>query len=286
MRHPLAAFLLLSAPLAATPLLTTQHVDISLANGSNLDVRWQDDDGDTFYPANGARGYVDPVAGAAPRPAASTWNFIGVPAGTTFYRLTAGQNARLLYLGFGAEQATPNAFQAWNPGDPARAVNSSQKYLQVRLTGWRGPGHFSIYSVVSGNPRVWMATADGVNPSNTADSLYISEGGHLHFNFAFTARGDYEIDLAVHARQGGQEISTNTTLKFTTEQDLELKMLPGQQVELKWPSLSLGFHLQQNPGLNAAGWTPVPDAPVDDGQFQRVVLPLSPPKRFFRLAKP
>lgn len=286
MRALLPTLALTTLPLVSAPLLTTQHVDISLANGSALEVRWQDDDAGIFFPANGARAYVDPVAGAASRPAAATWDFIGVPAGATFYRLPAGQNPRLLYLGFGAEQATTNAFQAWNPGDPARAVNSSQKYLQVRLTGWRGPGHFSIYTVVSGTPRVWMATANGITPSNTADSLYILEGGHLHYNFAFTARGNYEIDLAVVARQGGQEVSTSATLKFTTEQDLGIKSLPGHQLELSWPSLSLGFQLQQNPGLDPAGWSPVAATPVDDGEFNRVVLPIAPPRRFFRLAKP
>ena len=272
--------------IAAGPLLTTQHIDISLANGSNIEARWFDSDVNAFYPVAATKAYVDPVAGAAPRPTPSTWDFIGVAAGEPFYRLPAGQNPRLLYLGFGAEQATLNAFQAWNPGDPARNVNTTQKWLQVRLNAWRGPGHFSIYSVVSGTPRVWMATADGIAPSNTADSLYIIEGGHTHYNFAFTARGDYEIDIGIHAMQGGQPVSTTATLKFTTEQKVEIQRIASDQIELKWPSLSLGFSLQQNNGLSPSGWSPVATPPTDDGEFNRVTLPVEPPARFFRLAKP
>ncbi|MFM7181774.1 MAG: choice-of-anchor M domain-containing protein [Verrucomicrobiales bacterium] len=286
MRELLFIWLLPACQLSAGPLLTTQHVDISLANGSNLEARWYNSDANAFYPVTAAKGYVDPVAGVALRPASSSWDFIGVAAGEPFYRLPAGQNPKLLYLGFGAEHATLNAFQTWNPGDPARNVNTSQKWLQVRLNGWRGPGQFSVYTVVSGVPRVWMASSDGVAPSNTSDSLYILEGGHTHYNFAFTARGDYEIDIGIHARQGGQEVSTTATLKFTTEQTLEINTLPTSEVELKWPSLSLGFNLQQSNTLQPGSWTPVVLPPVDDGEFKRVVLPLSPPTRFFRLAKP
>ena len=286
MRSLTAIFVWFGSPLAAEPLLTTQHIDISLANGGNLEARWYNSDANVFYPAAAARAYVDPVAGVAPRPASSTWDFVGVAAGEPFYRLPAGQNPRLLYLGFGAEQATLNAFQTWNPGDPGRNVNTSQKWVQVRLNAVRGPGQFSIYSVVSGTPRVWMATSDGIAPSNTADSLYILEGGHTHYNFAFTARGDYEIDIGIHAIQGGQPVSTTATLKFTTEQRLEIQQLDSSHVELKWPSLSLGFGLQQNTSLDALGWTPVTAPPTDDGEFNRVILPLEPPARFFRLAKP
>lgn len=286
MRSLLFLSFLSALRLPAEPLLTTQHVDISLANGSSLEARWSIADSGSFFPAAGAKAYVDPVASAVIRPTSPTWDFIGVNAGETFHRLPSGQNPRLLYLGFGAEQSTQNAFEPWNPGDVARGVNTSQKYIQVRLNGWRGPGHFSIYSVVGGTPRVWFATADGVAPSNTTDSLYVVEGGHTHYNFAFTARGDYEIDVGIHARQGGQEVSTNATLKFSSEQKLEIKLLPSNEVELKWPSLSLGFFLQQNSGLSSPGWTAVTVPPEDDGEFNRVVLPTTLPTGFFRLAKP
>lgn len=239
-----------------------------------------------FYPTDKTSAYVNPAVATVARPANPAWEFLGVDDGESFLRLPAGQNPRLLYLGFGAEHATTNAFDAWNPNDPDRNVNSAEKYIQVRLESWRGPGHFSIYTVVKGVPRVWMATADGVTPSNTADSLYLTEGGHLHYNFAFTARGNYEIDISVFAKQGGQDVSTTTTLRFTTEPKLEIVKQEDNQIELKWPSLSLGFQLQQNQDLSPGGWSPVATATVDDGEFQSLVLPVVPPSSFFRLAAP
>lgn len=48
MRLLFSSLLLLTGPLIAGPLLTTQHIDISLANGSTLDVRWADSSAGTF----------------------------------------------------------------------------------------------------------------------------------------------------------------------------------------------------------------------------------------------
>ena len=270
----------------AGPLLTNQHIDISVANGTSPALRWFNADTATFFALAVARGYIDPIKSARIRPAGSQWDFLGMAASEPLYLLTSTQRPGLLYLGFGAEHASLDAFQAWNPGDPARAVNSNGKWLQVLLTGCRGPGQFSVYTVVGGQPRIWMATSDGISPSNTADSLYVPEGGHAHYNFAFSKAGTYQLEIKIRAMQGGQFVDSSGTLMFTTEQSLGITRTASGSMELSWPSLSAGFVLQENPGLDPSGWAISPHVPVDDGQWNKVIVSPNPPRRFFRLAKP
>jgi hypothetical protein len=59
-------------------------------------------------------------------------------------------------------------------------------------------------------------------------------------------------------------------------------------VELSWPSSAAGWMLQSAPTLTAdpSPWTIVPGDPVKVGENNIVTETLSPPRKFYRLAKP
>ena len=57
----------------------------------------------------------------------------------------------------------------------------------------------------------------------------------------------------------------------------------GTNTVISWPITSTGFVLQQNPGLDPAGWTFVTNAPVGSGGFQQVTIPSSAAGGYFRL---
>ena len=275
---------------SATPLLTTQHVDISLANGSNLSLRWHNHNavavGGYFFSADGATGYIDPVKSRRIRPEDTKWDFLGVAAGGEFFLLPATQNNQLLYLGFGAGNAIPGSFDVWNPSDTLRNVNTSQRWIQVHLKGVTGPGDFSVYTVSGGNPRIWMDSADGIHPSISEDSLYVVEGGHSHYNLAFTHEGNYQLHFQLRAYKSGSLITSEGTLNFTTSPELKIDSKPSNQITLSWPSLSEGFILKKSKTLHTGSWSIVPELPIDNGQTNSLILPVTTNPLFFRLEKP
>jgi len=83
----------------------------------------------------------------------------------------------------------------------------------LRLKSVNGPGHFSVWSSNLGGPSVHMATSDGITEN---DMVSIPEGGHSHFNYAFTAMGHYEITFQAVATliDGEKVISDDVTYYF------------------------------------------------------------------------
>jgi surface-anchored protein len=132
------------------------------------------------------------------RPAAATYNFLGVPAGAPLYLSNSSGNlqASVPYLGFSGESIPAGTFAAYNPADPRMAA-TPRDYMKVEMVGMRSSsgGDFSLYSVLfSGAVRLWMASSDGLS---STDNIWLRSAAHSHFNTAFSKPGKYEIDVVV-----------------------------------------------------------------------------------------
>jgi surface-anchored protein len=199
----------LACPGQAQTFLTTEHVDIVMGwtSTGGWDLHVHDEDNDVEYEPNDAVLVVLPAAFNFNRPAGSAWDFLGVSAGTTLWRLPATQDPELLYLGIASASGVSGAdkfFDSYNETD-AR-VNSTARWIRLTLKNVSGPGHFAIFTESSGVPTVWMASADGIQApvaGNGGDSVYVLEDGHNHYFYAFTAPGDYQITFEASGILGG-----------------------------------------------------------------------------------
>jgi surface-anchored protein len=149
-------------------------VGIAIEDGA-WDLHVHDESNDAEYEPDAALLHVGPAAAEA-RPAGDAFDFIGVAAGETFWRLPQSEDPRLLFLGVGAEEIEPGTFTDGRVRLVLKAVN--------------GPGHFSVWQSTDAGPAVFMATSDGIT---AADLLTVLEGGHEHYNWGFSARGRYEV---------------------------------------------------------------------------------------------
>ncbi len=131
-----------------------------------------------------------PVKAAAKglRPAGSGFDFIGVAAGQSFWRLPKSQNPELLFLSIGTEELDSNDFA------------STITWSLVSVTGTGGgaaPGVFSMWDVGDlGGVVPLMSSSSG---AGTPNSLTVSAGGHYHYNYGFTAPGLYNVEFQATA---------------------------------------------------------------------------------------
>jgi len=201
----------LAAPLSAV-ILTTEHVDIGVEfDGGEWEFEVHDETNEAAYEPDEAYLFVDPVIGAATRSANSDYDFIGVNAGETYYRLTSSQTPGLLYLGFGTEELNTADFMAWDPDD-ARLPDVAAQYVRFDLVSVEGPGDFSIYTIDEGGVVDWMATSDGIG---IVDSVYLLTASHSHFNLAFTELGSYEVTFTVTSMLASGMMSTSGPATYT-----------------------------------------------------------------------
>jgi len=123
-------------------------------------------------------------------PVGPEWAFLG--AGAESYLLAESENPALPYLGIAAEEVPGGTLASYPNADPR--VGATGAWVKLQLVGYRGPAgaHFSVYNSGSPDPTVWMATSDGIG---AGDSVFVLQGSHGHFNFAFSAAGNYEVDL-------------------------------------------------------------------------------------------
>lgn len=127
------------------------------------------------------------------RPAGSEFDFLGVSAGEPIYIWPQGSsNPDVPQLGIGAEGIDGGTLASYFNNDPR--YNASGVWVQLQLADVRGPAgaHLSVYRTGLGGVTVLFATSDGITE---ADSLYLLEGSHNHFHWAFTHPGIYEVDL-------------------------------------------------------------------------------------------
>jgi surface-anchored protein len=228
--------LVAAAAAPAQVVLTTQHTDLNLSDPSstwgnpNPGGTWSltvgdRDDGITYAP-NGTPGATNWAllrvnSGAMqPRPGGSAFDFLGVPAGQPVWILPQSQDPNLLYLGVsGYRGASPssgtNGFGRYTLTDPRIGSPSNGPWVQLSLVAVRGPGQFSVFQNGFSGPIVWMASSDGIDAS---DELFIVDGGHIHYNWAFTQPGRYEVDFTASAflADGSGNATTLTTSPVTT----------------------------------------------------------------------
>jgi len=177
---------------------TKGHVDFGprIANGQ-LTGYWKND-GATVnghvtlsdYPAEGIRALAVFDAQTPPvnRPAASQWNFLGVGPGEPIYILpSSGVPNTVPYLGFATE-------------DPSVAIYDS---FRITLTNMTGPSN-AVFSLYTSSANVTMNTTNGF----PAGTLHIAVGDHLHFNWAFSHIGIYDLMFQFEAMVGATVITT------------------------------------------------------------------------------
>lgn len=206
---------LATGSLMAVTTFTTEHVDIGLAEGTSLEPHWHDEDNALEFEPDEAQAFVNPGDAAVSRPSGTQWDFIGVASGATYYEIPEGGNPNLPYVGIGAEEADPGAFDAWNPGD-SRGANTTDTWFGIRLlnlsySGYASNPQFSLWVDDGlGSPIVWMSTSDGIGSNDVA---YVLD--HSHFNFAFTDIGVYDIEFEAFAVQGGTPVTSSpATYRF------------------------------------------------------------------------
>jgi surface-anchored protein len=196
---------------AVPATFTTEHIDLGFDYLGSAGWELSVEDGDTtpptdYTPTGSQILYVDPDNGATTtRASGSGWDFIGVAAGGTYYRLPPTRNNNLLYLGAAARETSASDLLSYTVTDSR--VNDTGAYIKVTLksaTQVSNPdnpsdltGKFSVYSG-TGTPTVWMATNDGVT---TSDAIWLKpgDGNHKHFGFAFTKKGSYDVVLEATA---------------------------------------------------------------------------------------
>ncbi len=146
------------------------------------------------FPSNEVMIYGGPE-GMSVRPDGDAFDFLGVNAGDPIYIWPQnGSIPELPDLGVGAEEIAGGSLAAYLNND--ERVEATGAWVQIQLVGMRGPdgGQFAMFRSLDEGPRVWFATADGITE---ADKLWILEGSHQHFTFAFTESGVYEVDVIV-----------------------------------------------------------------------------------------
>ncbi|MEM8541636.1 MAG: choice-of-anchor M domain-containing protein [Pseudomonadota bacterium] len=138
----------------------------------------------------------------AQRPAGDVWDAIGNNGGDTFWFLpqsnSAADNADVPFLGLASEEMI---LDPANAGDPP--INPWVSDLTWTFELNSGPGEFSIWqSDGVSDPDFFVSSAEGITTFTNG------VGGHDHFNYGFTALGDYDIQITVSATHDNGTAST------------------------------------------------------------------------------
>lgn len=225
----LCAILVLGGPslgsVAAAPLdplaavLVDEHADVlaaSYTGGWGLQV--QGYESGTFAPHE-ALLFVDrPARGN--RSASSSFDFVGVAAGQKYWRLPQTQNSKLLYAGANANGVGFGEFASYVETDPRLGATVAAPWIRYTVVGVHGltpelpaPGEFSIWSSEDAGPNVWVSSFQG--GLTGTDSLFVLAQSHLHFNWGFTARGIYGIDVVASAYLGPGKSNPTASQTYT-----------------------------------------------------------------------
>ncbi|HVK10038.1 MAG TPA: choice-of-anchor M domain-containing protein [Gemmataceae bacterium] len=185
-----------AVPATLSNFLTNQHVDLVVGFTGGETGTWsvgpEDHDAEVEYPADDGLLYVGAGA-ASTRPAGAAFDFIGVPAGATYYKLPETQNPEIMYLGIAGEGIAAGSLDRYSPGtESGGRVSGLGRWARMTLVDVQGPGEFSVWQNGAPDPVVFMSSADGIT---AADSVWALAGGHSHFNYGFSAPGRYEVTV-------------------------------------------------------------------------------------------
>jgi surface-anchored protein len=177
----------------ATPVfnnvITDGHLDVSL-------LLYEGD----WYPYWNGVGFwdtTDTVISAGPdaqatRPVDAKWDFLGAAAGDPVWIFPETFSTTTPWPGVGAYDNSADTFASYFESDPR--INATAPWLTMQLLDVRGPegGQFSLYQSGITDPKVFMTTADGITSDDTA---WIPNLDHIHYNWAFTKPGLYQVDV-------------------------------------------------------------------------------------------
>lgn len=209
-------------------------------------------------------------AGQGVIPAGGEWQPLGATAGSSFWRLPETLETGVLFLGFRTEDVDPDPFLPFF-GLPTMAM----RLLSVRGSGMDRGGHFSMYQTDSfGTPFFHFTTSDGIGSGDLLSP--ITMGAHAHYNWAFTAPGEYHVTFQSEANytlDGGNQITNGVgTFTFYVPGETNLHVAEKSEVDVEI-AFSLG---QWEPVsvLNAGiGLRTAPEVLVYGGENLRVPLP-------------
>ena len=181
----------LPALASAQVVLTDDHADIGIAFEEGAwDLHVHNEDTDEEYESDGAI-FAAGFDAATPRPAGSQFDFFGTDAGGDLFILPNQPVEGLPYIGWATEEIEGGLFSS---------------PVSLQLTGARGPGEVTVYSTGIGTVNPIFTTSNGLDAT---DTMTLPVGTHTHFNIAFTAPGDYELDLVASAELSGGGVSTS-----------------------------------------------------------------------------
>lgn len=191
-----------TTPTTLSNFLTVEHVDIEIGYSGGPAGEWSftahDDENEIEHDSEDGLLYVGTPA-LSTRTGGDGLGFVGVAAGETFYRLPQSQNPNLLYLGFSSFSS--DDFDRYDVAAESGGRSSGEgQWLRVSLVGVEhflpdgsmGTGQFSTWQNDLDGPVPFMTSSDGFSGD---DALWITTGGHLHYNFGFSQPGRYEVSL-------------------------------------------------------------------------------------------
>ncbi len=187
----------LEADFANSTRVENVHADMDVPyTGGGTFASLLDPDNASALPTTQSHAYAGTL-GRRTMPSNTNFSFIGGTPGSTIWIMPQNFSAGQIYLGLAAETMSPGALselELWNPGDARGGANNANRWIEVRLLDVRGPGHFSMWFAQSStNVTRFMSTFNG--GIDASDVAYVNGGGHLHYNWGFTAPGLYEVDV-------------------------------------------------------------------------------------------
>jgi surface-anchored protein len=193
--------LLASATHARAVVLAEGHVDLAISYmGGGWEWLVRDEDFNEF-PLTGVSFTVGQNA-AATAPEDAAFNpILGAP-GSPVWVIPQSPQPGKLFLGFDGSGTGANVFV--------------ENRITLALHSVDGPGEFALYSVNGfGVPFAAMNTRDGIDAG--ADRFQLnSAAGHVHFAWAFSAPGEYRIEVAASGTlvAGGTVMSSPAEWRF------------------------------------------------------------------------
>jgi len=165
---------------------------------AELGLQIHDEERDEEFSVDGTTFVLKPES-QVDRPTGAAFNFLGIPEGKSIWLIPQLQNPNLLFGGVSAEEIEIGALGKYLETDPR--VNQSDEFVRVEMVGFSGPGEMSIWTNDPfGTPIVFWQTADGVNaPGTPTDTLFSTPQAHADVNFAFTAAGEYTVQVRATA---------------------------------------------------------------------------------------
>lgn len=123
----------------------------------------------------------------------------------------------------GIDGVHPQDFAAYASSDPRVKSAGAQKWVEISLVSVTGSGpdqggKFSLWQTgLFGDPILWMSTF--ANPN--ANTLFELAGTELHFNWGFSAPGEYDVTVRASGFELGQTdptMSEDFTIHFDVPQ--------------------------------------------------------------------